>query len=161
MPLKVVGVFLLNNAMKLIFIKDVVGVAKRDEVREVKDGFAQNFLLPKGLAVPATSELIAKAKARAASAANAVIVNKTKAEGTLSQIKGKSVKLTARASANGKLYSGIGAEAIAQAISEQFHVQIHASNITLPTHIKSVGAHNIVITLNGVTCAMSVSINQA
>lgn len=147
--------------MKLIFIKDLPGVAKRDEVREVKEGFAINFLLPQKVALRATKALIESAKARAAAAVNSGVATRAKAEGWVAQLKGKTVTLSARASENGTLYAGVGPEAVASAIAAELHVPVEPGNVVLPAHLKALGSHSITITIAGVSCAMSVNINQA
>ncbi len=147
--------------MQVIFIKDVQGVAKCDEVRNVKDGWAANLLLPRGLAVPATPQHLAARASRVAAAASRGVKTQAKAAGWLKQLKGKSITVSARASAQKTLYAAVGAAALAKAINEQLGVPVEPDHVTVHEHLKTLGEHQIKVNIGGASCAVSVIIKPA
>ena len=82
--------------MRVIFIQDIAGVAHRDQVREVSDGYALNFLLPKGLAVRANPEKIAAVALRAKAAEQTQVKARIQAEKYAIQLRGRAVTIEAR-----------------------------------------------------------------
>lgn len=148
--------------MRVIFIQDVANVAYRDEVREVKEGYALNYLLPQGLAVRATPERLAVLKARVTARAAAEGRARSQAEGQLGQLKGKRVTVTARANEQGTLYAGVGPEVIAAAVKQQLGTQLEPHNFSLDQHLKSVGEHTVEISLGeGLGAKITVVITKA
>ena len=83
--------------MQVIIKQDVKGSGKKGELVKVSDGYARNFLLPKGLAVEANAQALGEMKAKQASAAHKAAVEQQAAEELASKIKGQTVKLSAKA----------------------------------------------------------------
>lgn len=100
--------------MQVILKQDVKGSGKKGELVKVSDGYARNFLLPKGLAVEANAQALGEMKAKQASAAHKAAVEQQAAEELASKIKGQTVKLSAKAGANGKLFGSVTSKEISE-----------------------------------------------
>ena len=115
--------------MKVILLQDVKGSGKKDQIVEVSDGYARNFLLPRKLAREATSEALnAVERARSADA-----------EEKARALKGKVIQITARGGEGGKLYGTVTNEQLAQALKEQYGVEVDKRRIEPEEPIKSAG----------------------
>ena len=125
--------------MKVILMKDIKGTGKKDQILEVSDGYARNFLLPRKLAKEATAtEVNAVATARSA-AKHREDVKLAEAEAKARELKGKVVQLTARGGENGKLYGAITNEQIAEALKAQHGVEIDKRKIEPESPIRTAG----------------------
>ena len=125
--------------MKVILMKDIKGTGKKDQILEVSDGYARNFLLPRKLAKEATAtEVNAVATARSA-AKHREDVKLAEAEAKARELKGKVVQLTARGGENGKLYGAITNAQIAEALKAQHGVEIDKRKIEPESPIRTAG----------------------
>ena len=104
--------------MKVVFIEEVAGSGNVGDVKEVKDGYARNFLLPRGLVVPATNHNISRAQNLAQS--DEIRQEKIDGEATVvaNKIDGASLVLTARVGEQGRLFGSITASDIAEQLSQ-------------------------------------------
>ncbi len=131
--------------MKVIFIKDVAGVARIDEIKTVADGFALNYLFPRRLAVPATpnktKDLLQKKVSIQKKEDYLVSQGKIKAEA----LNNKQIIIVKPASSAGTLYASISPEILSQAIKEQLKIEVLPKQIFIPAHIKTVGQHQFTI----------------
>jgi large subunit ribosomal protein L9 len=125
--------------MKVILLKDVPKIGQMNDVKEVKDGFALNFLIPKGLAKMST---VAEEKKLEKQKVATDEMNK-KREGELIKNlnKLKNIKIKARANEKGHLFAGIGKEEISQTLN------IPIENVILPEPIKEVGEKEVEISI--------------
>ncbi len=129
--------------MKVILLKDVVNVGQKGSVKEVSDGYAQNFLIARGLAEQATAEKIAALQS-AQEREEKARVQELAALGALVQsLEGKKVELQVRATEKGGLFKAIGASDIARTIKEQTEKNIPVEGIKLSKPIKEVGEHAV------------------
>ena len=129
--------------MKVIFQADVRGQAKKGEMKEVSDGYARNYLLPRNLAVEANRDnmnaLRLKEKARAAQEAKEralALENAKKLEGIL-------VKIPAKAGANGRLFGSVTSKEISEALANQFQLDVPKQKIVLDEPIKAYGTYEV------------------
>ena len=128
--------------MKIILQQDVRGQGKKGEMIEVAEGYARNFLLPRKLAIPATPDAIntmnikeaARRKEEAASRAAAV----EKAE----KLRGKTVKISAKGGAGGKLFGAVTGKEISEALRAQLGVEVGKQQLVLDP-IKTFGTHSV------------------
>lgn len=133
--------------MKVIFLKNLKGVGKMHDVKEVSDGYAQNFLIPKGVAVRATDEAVAKIQ----QGQQLVAESEQKKENELLSLLKKlsetgSVTLTGHAHAKGHLYQGITAQEIVHAIKQQHDVFVPKDLVLdYDKHIKETGDHTVTL----------------
>ena len=129
--------------MKIVFNEDVRGQGKKGEIKDVSDGYARNYLLPRKLASEATPDAInaikLKEKAKAAQAA------KEKAQALEYAKKLEAVQVTIRAKAGngGKLFGAVTSEVISKALKEQFDMDIEKNKIVQAEPIKSYGAYTV------------------
>lgn len=125
--------------MKVILQQDVKGQGKKGQLIDVSDGYARNFLLPKKLAVAATSDNMNAM--RVAEKARLAQLERDKAEAKDTAVKLESclVKISAKAGANGKLFGSVTSKEIAEALEAQYGISIEKNKIVLPDAIKSFG----------------------
>jgi large subunit ribosomal protein L9 len=132
--------------MRVLLIKDVKSLGKAGEIKEVKDGYGQNFLIGKGLAKLATPEVIEEWKEAQARA-------KAELEAELKRLEEEKVKLEAsvikieKKVAPAGIKGSVGNADIAKAIKEQLNIDIDKKHINLKKALKSVGEHTIDIKL--------------
>jgi len=132
--------------MKVILKQDIKNVGKKDQIIEAADGYARNFLFPKGLAVPADhsnmNELNLKKKAEANQKAKDLENSKNLAE----ELKSKILEIPVKAGTNGRLFGGVTAKEIASAFKEQLNIDIDKKKI-LTDVIKQEGIYMIDVKL--------------
>lgn len=133
--------------MKVIFIKNVKGVGKMDDVKEVADGYAENFLIRQGAAVRATPELLAKLEEKKRGAQSEQAAKMAEITQTLAALKStKGIVIRGHAHNKNILYQAITAQEIAHAIHEQHHVFIPKDYILhYDKPIKEIGDHSVTI----------------
>ncbi len=122
--------------MKVILLKDVPGTGKKDEIKEVADGFARNFLLLKGLARQATQDVVDALKAHEEKLKREMERELKDSQVSAERVDGREITITAKASETGTLYSSIGAEKIADAIKRQLGVVVKPGQIMFGKAIK-------------------------
>lgn len=129
--------------MKVILTADVKGQGKKGELKEVSEGYARNYLIPRGLAMKATADnlnaLALKEKARAAQAAK----EKAQAQEYAKQLESCVVKVQARGGENGKLFGAVTSKEVADALKEQYGIELEKNRILLEEHIKSFGTYEL------------------
>ena len=129
--------------MKVILQQDVKGQGKKGQMVEVSEGYARNFLLPRKLAIAATTDAIntmnLKEKARRAEEARL----KAEAEATAEKLKECQVKLTAKAGSGGRLFGAVTSKEISEALQAQFDLTIAKSKIVQEEPIKSFGTYQL------------------
>ncbi len=125
--------------MKVIFIQDVKGQGKKGEEKNIADGYARNFLLPRGLAVEATAANLNNLKGQKASEAYKKEQEIKAAEEIKKQLEGVTVKICAKAGENGKLFGSVTTKDIADALKAQHKIEIDKRKIVLAADIKATG----------------------
>lgn len=125
--------------MKVIFIQDVKGQGKKGEEKNIADGYARNFLLPRGLAVEANAANLNNLKGQKESQAYKKEQEIKAAEETKKALEDVTVKISAKAGENGKLFGSITAKDIADALKAQYKIEIDKRKIVLASDIKTTG----------------------
>ena len=125
--------------MKVILLQDVKGSGKKDQIVEVSDGYARNFLLPRKLAREATAEALNAVERSRSAEKHREAVRIADAEEKARALKGKVIQITARGGEGGKLYGTVTNEQIAQALKEQHGVEVDKRRIEPEEPIKSAG----------------------
>ena len=144
--------------MKVILTQDVKGSGKKGELVKVSDGYARNFLLPKGLAIEASAQALGEMKARQASVEHKAAVEKQAAQ----EIGGKTVKIAAKAGANGKLFGSVTSKEISEELSRQFGAQIDKRKIVMDSDIKAFGSYTVQVKLHpGIVADVYVVVGEA
>ncbi len=129
--------------MKVILQQDVRGQGKKGQLVEVSDGYARNFLLPRKLAVTATSENLNAMKQQEKAKKAQEAAEKAQAEETAKKLEGLTVKLSAKAGEGGRLFGAVTGKEIAEALSVQHGLSIAKSKLVLNDPIKSCGSYQI------------------
>ena len=129
--------------MKVVLKQDVKGSGKKGELVEVADGYARNFLLKRGLAIPADAGAMNELKNREAAKAYRLAEEQKAAEEQKVAIDGKTVKLTAKAGANGKLFGSVTSQEISDALRQQHEIEIEKNKIVQPEPIKTFGSFQV------------------
>ncbi len=127
--------------MKVIFLQDVKGTAKKGDVKEVADGYARNFLIGKGLAVEANAKNMSDLAGKKASEQHKADVAKQEAQAAAASLKGKTVVCRCKAGQGGKLFGSVTAGNIADVIKEQLNVSVDKKKIALASEIKAFGTY--------------------
>ncbi|MBQ9782971.1 MAG: 50S ribosomal protein L9 [Clostridia bacterium] len=125
--------------MKVILTADVKGQGKKDQIVEVSDGYARNFLLPKKLAIPADNKAINEVKNKEASKAHKLEVEKQTAQEIAKKLETIVVKFVYAAGPDKRLYGSVTSKEIAEALKKEHGIEIDKRKITLATPIKSFG----------------------
>ena len=133
--------------MKVILIKDVNKVGKSGDKIEVADGYARNYLIARGLALEATSGLVAEVDSRKASEKAKENKLKKEAEEIKKQIHDRSVSIQVNAGETGKLFGSVTNAQVAEALNASYKLNIDKHDIKLPEAVKQAGEFPIVVHL--------------
>ena len=125
--------------MKVVFLEDVSGVAFGGEIKEVKNGFARNYLIPQNLAVPANKDALQRVRHLGKQAEDQRVrtLNDMKALGEM--LEGTSVNVAMRTGASGRLYGSVTNAIIAEELSKTTGREIDRRIIELPESVREVG----------------------
>ena len=129
--------------MKVILKQDVKGKGKKGQLIEAAEGYARNFLLPKGLAVEATPDAVNTMNLQAKAKAKADAEAKAEALAIAEKLKSCQVKIAAKGGEGGKLFGAITGKEIAAALAEQFSLTIDGKKLVLEQPIKSFGSYEV------------------
>jgi len=127
--------------VKVILRSDVERVGKKGDVLDVADGYARNFLVPRGLALKASDGAVAQAKAMRRSRDVRDAAERQAAEEIARQLVPKVINLTARAGAGGKLFGSVTAADIVDAVQAQTGLELDRRKVHLDETIREVGTH--------------------
>ncbi len=133
--------------MKVLLLADVKGKGKKDQIVNVSDGYARNFLFPKKLAVEADAKALADAKSKEEAKEYKIEQDKAAARDLAEKLAGTVVKIKATAGADGRLYGSITTADIAQALQEQSGIQIDKRKIVTDGAIKAYGSYTLTVKL--------------
>lgn len=134
-----------EKIMKVILLKDVKGQGKKDDVIEVSDGYARNFLLKNGLAKEATSTNLNSVNIAKKAEEHRKAVEKAEAMELAKKISAVSVVVKIKVGETGKLFGALNTQAIADALKAQHNIDIDKKKIVLADPIKSIGVYTVTI----------------
>ena len=145
--------------MKVVLLKDVKNIGKRDEIISVSDGYARNFLFPQKLAMEATPgalrEIERKRAAQDAREAERLKAAQEKAQA----LRNKVIDLEVKCGEKGRLYGSVTAAEVAEALEKQHGVQVDKRKIDIGDSIREVGVRDITVWLySGVTTPMKLNV---
>lgn len=129
--------------MKVIFLEDVKGKGKKGELKDVSDGYARNFLLPKKLAKEATTDNLNTFKLQEKAKAAQIAREKAEAQENAKKLESIQVKVAAKAGSNGRLFGAVTSKEISDALAKQHGMNIEKNKIVLSEPIKSYGAFDV------------------
>jgi large subunit ribosomal protein L9 len=147
--------------MKVIFLQDVKGTAKKGELKDVSDGYAKNFLIPKKLASEATAKSITELENKKAADEHRLEVAKDEARVIADKISGKKVVIPSKAGAGGRLFGSITPGHIADAIERDYGYKADKKKITLNAEIKTFGEYPAEVKfMQGVAAKITVAVTE-
>lgn len=129
--------------MKVIFNADVKGKGKKGELKDVADGYARNFLIPKGLASEATADNINTMKLQKKAHDAQVEREKAEARAISEKLAASQIVIKANAGESGKLFGAVTSQEIADAIKEQAGIEIEKNKIVTGDPIKAFGTYTL------------------
>ena len=146
--------------MKVVLKQDVKGLGKKGELVNTSDGYARNFLFPKGLAVEANAQSLTELKNREQSAKYKIETEIAAAKKSASELEGKTIVITAKAGANGKLFGSVTSKEIAEKVKEQFGIETDKRKIVV-NDIKQFGTYEFEIKLyQGISAKLFVRVGE-
>ncbi len=146
--------------MDVILKADVKGLGKKGQKVKASDGYARNFLFPKGLAVEANAQSLTELRNREQSNQHKLDVEIAAANASKEKLQGKTVKMTAKAGSNGKLFGSVTAKEVAGEIEKQFSVKVDKRKITMDD-IKNFGSYKIEVKLyTNIVAEMTVMVGE-
>jgi len=131
--------------MKVVFFEDVEGTAMVGEIKEVKNGFARNFLLPRGIAGPTSKDNLQRANSLAQKEARRQEKLDREAQGVASKLDGYTVTIEARVGETGHLFGSVTNRDIAEQLKEKAGVDIDSRIVLLPEPIREIGQRPVTI----------------
>ncbi len=147
--------------MKVILKADVKGNGKKGEIINVSDGYARNFLFPKGLAVEANAQAMNEYNNAASSKAHHEKVLKDAAEDAKKILDAASVTIKAKAGQGGRLFGSVTSKEIAAEIKNALKLDVDKKKIVLDSDIKAFGTYTVPVKLySGVTANLKVVVTE-
>ncbi|BBW98034.1 50S ribosomal protein L9 [Geobacillus sp. FSL W8-0032] len=147
--------------MKVIFLKDVKGKGKKGEIKDVADGYANNFLFKQGLAIeatPANIKALEAQKQKERRQAAEELANAKKLKETLEKL---TVEIAAKAGEGGRLFGSITSKQIVEALYDQHGVKLDKRKMELADAIRSLGYTNVPVRLHPeVTATLKVHVTE-
>ncbi|RCX15599.1 LSU ribosomal protein L9P [Fontibacillus phaseoli] len=133
--------------MKVIFLKDVKGQGKKGEIKEVSEGYAQNFLMPRGLVRPATDGNVKTLENQTAAEVKRKEKEKEEAQALGKKLEEMTVTLKAKAGEGGRLFGAITSKQVAEAL-EKAGVKIDKRKIEMHDPIRTLGVTQVPVKLH-------------
>ncbi len=146
--------------MDVILKADVKGLGKKGEKVKASDGYARNFLFPKGLAVEANAQSLTELRNREQSNQHKIDVEVANANESKAKLQGNIVRMTAKAGNNGKLFGSVTSKEVAAEIEKQFKVKVDKRKISMDD-IKNFGSYKIEVKLyTNIVAEMTVMVGE-
>jgi len=145
--------------VKVLFLKDVRPTARAGDVKEVKLGFARNFLIPQGLAVQASEHELRRASALRGQAEDRRLVEAKEWQDVADALKDQKVRIDVRTGPTGRLYGSVTNTMIAAKVSEMTEREIDRRGIQIPSPIRTVGEYKVPARfVEGVTATLLIEV---
>ncbi len=134
--------------MEIILLKQIKSLGNPGDIKDVRRGYAINFLIPNDFALPATPGFIKEAQSRIRKLTKAQKAEIEEMKGLIDKIKGLELEFAKKASKEGKLFGSINKKDIIKAIADKIGKEIDERYIALEKSIKEIGEHNVEIKVN-------------
>ena len=129
--------------MKVLLLADVKGQGKKDQIVEVSDGYARNFLFPKKLAVAADAKVLSEAKSKEEAKQFKLKEEKAAAVALAEKLGALTVTIGASSGGDGRLYGSITSKDIAEKLMQQHKIELDKRKLVLNENIKAYGTYNV------------------
>ena len=147
--------------MKVILLKDIKGTGKKDQIIEASDGYARNFLFPKGLAREASAANLNAIENAKSAKKHREDVERAQAQEKAKQLAGKIIRISARGAEGGRLYGSVTSQEIAAALEKQYGVKVEKRRIEV-ANIRNAGDFTVSVWLYaGITAEMTARVEVA
>lgn len=133
--------------MRVVFLDDVDGVARAGEIKNVADGYARNFLLPRKLAATATTSTMQQAEKRAKALAKEQEKLDAAAQAVAGSLSASPIVIEVKAGEQGRLFGSVTASDIAEAVNERAGSKLEHRQVALGTPIKELGSYEVSVSL--------------
>ena len=148
--------------MKVILKEDVRKLGKKNDIVEVSDGYANNFLFARGLAVEATAQNVNALKSKAAADSRRDAKKTAEAQEVKSRLSGKVIKVAISCGEGGRLFGSVTAAQVAEALNAQYGAAVDKKNIKIDGNVKALGDYKVNVKLyTGVDCPMTLTVTGA
>ncbi|MBW8827474.1 MAG: 50S ribosomal protein L9 [Acidobacteria bacterium] len=134
--------------MKVVLRSDIADLGKKGDVLDVADGFARNYLVPRGLALKANDGVVTQATAMRRSRDIKDAADRSAAEEIATRLVPMVISVTARAGAEGKLFGSVTALDVVEAVQAQAHVELDRRKVHLNEPIRDLGTHRVTVKLH-------------
>jgi large subunit ribosomal protein L9 len=134
--------------MKVLFKKDVTDVAKAGQVKDVADGYARNFLIPRGLAVAATTAALKQVAELQAIAARHAAEEEHVARALKERLEAQPIVVQAKAGAQGRLYGSVTTADVASAIQKQLGATLDRRDLEIAEPVRQIGSYQVAARLH-------------
>lgn len=134
--------------MKVILLQDVKTLGKKDQIVEVNDGYARNFILPKKIGVEATNQNMNTLKLQKANEAKIAQENLDSAKAFKEVIEGQTVVVRMKAGEGGRVFGSVSSKEIAEEAKKQCNLDIDKKKLVLPEPLKSFGTFEVTVKLH-------------
>lgn len=133
--------------MKVVLLQDVKAQGKKNDIVEVSEGYARNFLFPKKLAIPADAKAINDIKNKKSSEAHKIELERAAAKETAEKLGTTTVTIVAEGGQDGRFYGAVTSKDIAEALKSQAGIEVDKRKIVLDAPIKAFGSYKIDVKL--------------
>lgn len=145
--------------MQVILTQDVKGQGKKGQMVKVSDGYARNYLFPKGLATEATKSNINVLKGKKESLEYKIKCETEEAQRIAEKMKEIQVVIKAKAGDNGKLFGSVTSKDVSEALTEQHHIKLDKKKFVMPDGIKVLGVTEVTVKLyTGINGTLKVNV---
>ncbi len=145
--------------MQVVFIKELSGTGKKGEVKEFNDGYARNFLIAKGYAMPATAQILSKIKNEQAQAQAKKKKEEEQARKISDDFAKRTFTLSVKVGDKGQVFGSIHQKDVLERIKEKMNLELEKSQIILPKQTKELGEYEFQIKLNnGITAKSKIKL---
>ncbi|XQY91904.1 50S ribosomal protein L9 [Metabacillus sp. HB246100] len=147
--------------MKVIFLKDVKGKGKKGEIKNVADGYAQNFLLKQGLAVEASNANVSSLNAQKKKKEQEAVEELEQMKHLKDELEKLTVEISAKSGEGGRLFGSVTSKQIADELKKTYNIKLDKRKLDLPDGIRALGFTNVPVKLHPeVTATVKVHVKE-
>lgn len=147
--------------MRVVFLKDVKGKGKKGEVKNVADGYAQNFLIKNGYAAEANAQVMSQLQGQQRLEEKNAEAELAEAQALKERVEALTIELTAKSGEGGRLFGSVSTKQIAEALQKVHGIKVDKRKMTLPDGIRALGFTNVPVKLhNDVSATLKVHVTE-